>query len=190
MLQHVHFSTPGKDTLLDLGCGDAVVLIQALETFPSSQLVRAIGVDLDKPLLETAKEGILQEHSASATTNNDHDSILSRLELYHGDLTVKDEPLTTILSPNGLRGQCDHETTMRQLIDECSHIFVYLLPEALSKLAPLLLEAIEVTQKVVLSMRWEIPELAKYQVHGGAGQQYYVYDNKIPCVPLSGMEKK
>ncbi|KAF9192214.1 hypothetical protein BGZ50_008732 [Haplosporangium sp. Z 11] len=183
MLQHVQFSSPGKDTLLDLGCGDAVVLIQALETFPSSQLVRAIGVDLDKALLETTKEGILQERNASATTNDDHDSILSRLELYHGDLTVKDEPLTTILSPSKLKDQCDRETTMRQLVDECSHLFVYLLPEALSKLAPLLLEAIEVKQKVVLSMRWEIPELAKYQLHGGVGQQYYVYDNESRVSP-------
>ncbi|KAF9906279.1 hypothetical protein BX616_000762 [Lobosporangium transversale] len=166
MLQHVHFSTPNRDSLLDLGCGDGIVLVQALQTFPSTQLKRAIGIDLDKPLLEAAKDRIFlqaQTKTDPKSKTEMHD-ILSRLELYHGDLTTKDDLLSPVMptEPNSKAPQ-----TMKRLIEQCSHLFVYLLPDALSKLTPLLLEAIELQHKVVLSMRWEIPELKHYLIQGG-----------------------
>ncbi|KAF9354012.1 hypothetical protein BGX26_008230 [Mortierella sp. AD094] len=182
---NIKFSTPGKDSLLDLGCGDGLVLLQALQTFPQSQLVRAVGVDLDRPLLETARDMILQSKSMTtedledrhATSNfNDGNAILSRLELYHGDLLDRDEALSSIIAPSMARETAiDKPMTMRRLLQDCSHIFVYLLPAALSKLAPLLLESLE-QGKIVLSMQWEIPELKRYQTHGGADQRYYIYN--------------
>ncbi|KAG0198507.1 hypothetical protein BGX28_008042 [Mortierella sp. GBA30] len=184
LFQQVEFSSPGKDTLLDLGCGDGLVLIQALKTFPRSQLSRVIGVDLDLPLLETCRNQVLEIKQ----DDKDRHEILPRLELYHGDLTAKDDLLTAVLQPDvpqakdkaiSLSSSTSTKTatmTMRRVLQASSHLFVYLLPEALAKLAPLLLDAIENEQKVVLSMRWEIPELQKYLVHGGADHQYYIYE--------------
>ncbi|KAG0303923.1 hypothetical protein BGZ98_006141 [Dissophora globulifera] len=176
LFQHVDFvhaddgdTSNNASSLLDLGCGDGLVLIQALKTFPRSQLSRAVGVDLDRDLLETARTRLVQN-------DDDTDAILPRLELYHGDLTTKDDPLAPVLVPTS--GQQDTPTTsvsMRRLLDECSHLFVYLLPEALTKLAPLLLEALEQHHKVVLSMRWEIPELSHYLIQGGAEDGFYIY---------------
>jgi SAM-dependent methyltransferase len=201
MLQHVDFAvstlstTPGhwNNTILDLGCGDGLVLVQALETFSFSQLPRAIGVDLDRPLLEAARARIQQEHpptsssTSSSSTSNDISEydILSRLELYHGDLTEMHEPLTTIMAPPpppppphpNPTTTFSEPTTMDTLINQSSHLFVYLLPEALSKLAPLLLDALITKHKVVLSMRWEIPELSDYLVHGGEHHQFYIYQS-------------
>ncbi|KAF9575491.1 hypothetical protein EC968_002752 [Mortierella alpina] len=200
LLQHVHFSCPGKDTLLDLGCGDGLVLLQALRTFPSSQLTRAIGVDLDRSLLETCRDGVLnmsRSSSSSSSSNNNKDSdndnangngahdqndhhdhdVRSRLELYHGDLTAEDEPLTTVLYPPRPSQEDAPSKTMNRLLQESSHLFVYLLPEALAKLAPLLLKAVESDHKIVLSMRWEIEELDKYLVHGGLDQHFYIYSD-------------
>ncbi|KAF8976488.1 hypothetical protein BGZ46_008228 [Entomortierella lignicola] len=180
LLCNVKFSTPGRDFLLDLGCGDSLVLLQALETFPKSQLVRAVGVDLDRPLLESTRDKILNSKlvpSNDFTTNDEYD-ISSRLELYHGDLMNRDETLSPVLSPYTIAPSSIHEAgdgmTMRRLLHDCSHLFVYLLPEALSKLAPILLEAL-IQGKIVLSMQWEIPELKSYQTHGGADQRYYIY---------------
>ncbi|KAG0372981.1 hypothetical protein BGX24_012328 [Mortierella sp. AD032] len=187
MLQHVDFSTAsterGSGALLDLGCGDGLVLVQALETFPRSKLPRAIGVDLDRPLLEAAHDRIQQEHPSSTeaeVTASDHQQydILSRLELYHGDLTALQDPLTTIMAPPSCHettGTTPASATMDALINESSHLFVYLLPEALAKLAPLLLDAMVMKHKIVLSMRWEIPELSEYLVHGGGAHQFYIY---------------
>ncbi|KAF9947575.1 hypothetical protein BGZ72_010463 [Mortierella alpina] len=186
LLQHVHFSSPGKDTLLDLGCGDGLVLLQALRTFPSSHLTRAIGVDLDLPLLETCRDCVLnpplkdnnncENSGGNEGGGNDGDrDIRSRLELYHGDLTAEDEPLTTVLAPP--RPSTPQSQTMRILLQESSHLFVYLLPEALSKLAPLLLKAIESEHKIVLSMRWDVPALDKYLVRGGPDDQFYIYSD-------------
>ncbi|KAG0002376.1 hypothetical protein BGZ80_010321 [Entomortierella chlamydospora] len=186
---NIKFSTPGKDSLLDLGCGDGLVLLQALQTFPQSQLVRAVGVDLDRPLLEAARDKILQSKSmtiedpdSSHSTSNYNDTIesdiLPRLELYHGDLLDKDEALSSIITPSMTRETAiDKPMTMRRLVQDCSHIFVYLLPEALSKLVPLLLESLE-QGKFVLSMQWEIPELKRYQTYGDADQRYYIYSPK------------
>ncbi|KAF9176029.1 hypothetical protein BGX21_002272 [Mortierella sp. AD011] len=186
---NIEFSTPGKDSLLDLGCGDGLVLLQALQTFPRSQLVRAVGVDLDRPLLEAARDKILQSKSmtiedpdSSHLTSNYNDAIeydiLPRLELYHGDLLDKDEALSSIITPSmTTETAIDKPMTMRRLVQDCSHIFVYLLPEALSKLVPLLLESLE-QGKFVLSMQWEIPELKRYQAYGGADQRYYIYSPK------------
>ncbi|KAF9119580.1 hypothetical protein BGX30_003757 [Mortierella sp. GBA39] len=185
MLQHVDFSTTetnrGNSAILDLGCGDGLVLVQALETFPRSQLSRAIGVDLDRPLLEAAHDRIQQEHPSSTQPQaaSEYD-ILSRLELYHGDLTTMQDPLTTIMAPPNPQNTTPSPTaTMDTLISESSHLFVYLLPEALSKLAPLLLDAMVTKHKVVLSMRWEIPELSDYLVHGGEHHQFYIYQSTI-----------
>ncbi|KAF8939421.1 hypothetical protein EDD21DRAFT_439880 [Dissophora ornata] len=168
----VEFCTPNS-SLLDLGCGDGLVLIQALKTFPRSQLARAIGVDLDRPLLEAAKDKILLDNSGGLVNDDNCNAILSRIELYHGDLITKDDPLASIMTPPTLAANAP--ATMRELIQDSSHLFVYLLPEALSKLAPLLLEAVKEQQKTVLSMRWEIPELAQYLVHGGSEHHYYIY---------------
>ncbi|KAF9923688.1 hypothetical protein FBU30_006243 [Linnemannia zychae] len=162
--------------ILDLGCGDGLVLVQTLATFPCSQLPRAIGVDLDRSLLEASRERIQKEYPTSilqpsdASTNNQYD-VLSRLELYYGDLTIMNEPLTSIMVP------LHHSATetMDTLIHQSSHLFVYLLPEALSKLAPMLLDAIVTKHKVVLSMRWEIPELSDYLVYGGENHKFYIY---------------
>ncbi|KAF9290783.1 hypothetical protein BGZ68_006017 [Mortierella alpina] len=172
-------------------------------TFPSSQLTRAIGVDLDLPLLEACRDSVINiprsdrdhdhdhgydqandsdngndngnsDHNDSiADADDSHKDIRSRLELYHGDLTAEGEPLTTVLGPP--RPSHSQFKTMNMLIQESSHLFVYLLPEALAKLGPLLLKAIECEHKVVLSMRWEIPMLDKYRVEGGSDQQFYIY---------------
>ena len=183
LLQHVHFSSPGKDTLLDLGCGNGLVLLQALRTFPPSQLSRAIGVDLDLPLLEASRDKILSandndkglndQNASDADTSSDDQDMRSRLELYHGDLTTEDELLTTVLCPP--RPSHAPPKTMKILLQESSHLFVYLLPEALSKLTPLLLKAIESEHKIVCSMRWSIEGLDKYLVQGGSDQQFYIY---------------
>ncbi|KAF9147504.1 hypothetical protein BG015_010825 [Linnemannia schmuckeri] len=184
MLQHVDFPTAeinGSSAILDLGCGDGLVLVQALETFPRSQLSRAIGVDLDRPLLEAARDRIQQEHPSSPSTSGDSDErdILSRLEMYHGDLTAMHVPLTTIMAPHSRQSATattePKPATMDTLINQSSHLFVYLLPVALSKLAPLLLDAIVTKHKVVLSMRWEIPELSDFLIHGGERHQFYIY---------------
>ncbi|KAG0371385.1 hypothetical protein BC939DRAFT_476652 [Gamsiella multidivaricata] len=182
LLSHVDFSGPESGTLLDLGCGDGLVLVQALKAFPRSQLRRAVGVDLDRELLDYAKGKILRNNDDGRREGDDDGQeygVLGRLELYHGDLTTRDEALSVIMTPtaadHGAEIEGKESMTMRILLDECSHIFVYLLPEALSKLAGLLKEAVERRQKVVLSMRWEIPELRGYQVHGGVDLQYYVY---------------
>ncbi|KAF8941239.1 hypothetical protein BGZ47_007450 [Haplosporangium gracile] len=184
MLQHVDFPTAeinGGSAILDLGCGDGLVLVQALETFPRSQLSRAIGVDLDRPLLEAARDRIQQEHPSSQSISADSDErdILSRLEMYHGDLTAMHDSLTTIMAPPSRQNATAtielKPATMDSLINQSSHLFVYLLPVALSKLAPLLLDAIVTKHKVVLSMRWEIPELSDYLVHGGEHHQFYIY---------------
>ncbi|KAF9079864.1 hypothetical protein BGX23_003064 [Mortierella sp. AD031] len=195
MLQYVDFKSSSSSTttdggaLLDLGCGDGLVLIQALETFPRSQLPRAIGVDLDRPLLEAARDRIQQDHpsvpvtsTTEATAHGGQDDIQSRLELYHGDLTAMNEPLATIMTPPPPPPQQQQSTTvppttMDTLINQSSHLFVYLLPDALSKLAPLLLDALVTKHKVVLSMRWEIPELSDYLVHGGERHQFYIYQS-------------
>ncbi|KAF9992570.1 hypothetical protein BGZ65_012078 [Modicella reniformis] len=174
LLEQLDFSRSGKVSLLDLGCGDAKVLIQALETFPRSQLVRAVGVDLDRFLLNIAKEKILQ-----GTDSHDDDyAIMPRLELYHGNITTKDEPLDCVFGPSA----DDMSMTMRRLLQSCSHIFVYLLPAALAKLAPTLLEAVEHTtaHTVVLSMRWPIPELVQYQVQDVVDQRFYIYSSSTP----------
>lgn len=176
---------PGNinNAILDLGCGDGLVLVQALETFSCSQLPRAIGVDLDQPLLEAARDRIQQEHPSASFQPTLNDSseydILSRLELYHGDLTDMHNPLTTIMAPPhpNATTTLPEPTTMDTLINQSSHLFVYLLPEALSKLAPLLLDALVTKHKVVLSMRWEIPELSEYLVHGGEHHQFYIYQS-------------
>ncbi|KAI1318201.1 hypothetical protein EDD11_007084 [Mortierella claussenii] len=174
LFDHVQFSRSGSDTLLDLGCGDGLVLIQALKTFPPSQLRRTIGVDLDLPLLETSKTKIQEDTQHDIDDDDDSMPILSRLELYHGDLTANDEPLFPILTPPSRAGDNSRQC-MRRLVQESSHLFVYLLPEALSKLSLLLLEAIQIHHKVVLSMRWEIPDLRPYLVYGGEDQQFYIY---------------
>jgi len=162
MLTHVHFSsTEGQDTLLDLGCGDGLVLFQALDTFPKITLKRAIGVDLDRVLLEQA---------ITKVRSTEH---VDRLEVYYGDFSMLSNPLTQIYTPENSTSVA----TVGQIIAESSHVFVYLLPEALSKLASLLLEAVE-NNKIVLSMRWEIPQLAPYLVHGGAHEQFYIYQNR------------
>lgn len=174
MLKHVEFVSPGPGMLLDLGCGDGLVLRQALETFPPSTLHRAVGVDLDKPLLEQSRDKIL---------NGKEDAILSRLELYYGDIIAQHDPLLPILVPSRLNdlplstatAEKTQATTMDELIQSSSHVFVYLLPDALSKLAPLLLNVVEKKRKVVLSMRWEIPELHQYLACGGSQQQFYIY---------------
>ncbi|KAG0078876.1 hypothetical protein BGZ90_004127 [Linnemannia elongata] len=188
MLQHVDFSSTSEtnggssSVILDLGCGDGLVLVQALETFPRSQLSRAIGVDLDQPLLEAARDHIQQQpqqHPSSTQPQpaSEYD-ILSRLELYHGDLTTLQDPLTTIMVPPSSQNTTPSPAaTMETLINESSHLFVYLLPEALSKLAPLLLDAMVTKHKVILSMRWEIPELSDYLVHGGEHHQFYIYQS-------------
>ncbi|KAF9288651.1 hypothetical protein BGZ74_000869 [Mortierella antarctica] len=148
----------GQDTLLDLGCGDGLVLFQALDTFPKAALRRAIGVDLDRALLEQA---------ATTVRTTEH---TNRLEVYYGDFSMLSNPLTEVYTP----ANSTPTATVGHLIAESSHLFVYLLPEALSKLASLLLESVE-NNKVVLSMRWEIPELTPYLVHGGSHDQFYIY---------------
>ncbi|KAG0016928.1 hypothetical protein BGZ81_010983 [Podila clonocystis] len=159
MLSHVHFfGTEGQDTLLDLGCGDGLVLFRALDAFPKAVLRRAIGVDLDRALLEQV---------ATTVRTTEH---TDRLEVYYGDFSMLSNPLTEVYTP----ANSTPTATVGHLIAESSHLFVYLLPEALSKLASLLLEAVE-NKKIVLSMRWEIPELAPYLVHGGPYEQFYIY---------------
>ncbi|GJJ79184.1 hypothetical protein EMPS_11543 [Entomortierella parvispora] len=171
MLQHVEFQSPGQDTLLDLGCGDGLVLRQALETFPPSKLKRAIGVDLDKALLEQSRDTFLTKEKQQKAEG---DPILSRLELYYGDIIAQHDPLLPIMVPTTQLEE-SNTATMEALIRSSSHVFVYLLPEALSKLAPLLIDVIESKKKVVLSMRWEIPELQRHLVCGGSQQQFYIY---------------
>ncbi|KAF9405615.1 hypothetical protein BGZ94_003449 [Podila epigama] len=165
MLSHVHFSSPGQDTLTDLGSGDGLVLFQALDTFPKSDLRWAIGVDLDQTLLEQA---------ATKVMPTPH---MDRLEEYYGDFTQLSNPLHQILAPTVATGEAAPPVAANvgQVVARSSHLFVYLLPEALSKLVPILLEAVEQQAKIVMSMRWEIPELEKYLVHGGVSHNFYIY---------------
>jgi len=176
MLQHVEFKSPGQDTLLDLGCGDGLVLRQALETFPPSKLKRAIGVDLDKPLLEQSRDTFWTQEkrrSNNEEREEEKDLVLSRLELYHGDIIAQHDPLLPIIIPSSQEES--KVVTMEGLIQSSSHVFVYLLPEALSKLASLLVDVVENKRKIVLSMRWEIPELQRHLACGGSQQQFYIY---------------
>ncbi|KAF9346894.1 hypothetical protein BGX34_003549 [Mortierella sp. NVP85] len=202
LFSQVNFSSPGQDLLVDLGCGDAKVLVQALKTFPPSRLVRAVGVDLDQSLLHATKDKILQEakegkeeEGGMKNCDNGHgddndnegqkkeeekvgQAIIPRLELYCGDITTMDDPLECIMSPSSGQEINMSRTimTIRKLLQDCSHVFVYLLPSALTKLAPILLEAVKHDRKVVMSMEWPIPELAQYQVQSTAGDgQFYVY---------------
>ncbi|KAG0221521.1 hypothetical protein B0O80DRAFT_528972 [Mortierella sp. GBAus27b] len=174
LFAQVEFSSPGNNSILDLGCGDAKVLLQALETFPRSQLARAVGVDLDLTLLTSTHEKILQDME---TTPPNHDyAVLPRLELYHGDITTMDEPLRSITdSSTADHGHNTPTVTIQTLLQECSHIFVYLLPPALTRLAPILLEAVKDKRKVVMSMRWPIPELAQYRIQSSVDDSYYIY---------------
>ncbi|KAF9439111.1 hypothetical protein BGZ76_011349 [Entomortierella beljakovae] len=98
LFREIEFNGSGNDSILDFGCGDGLVLLQALRTFPQSQLTRSVGVDLDRALLEASRDKILLEQSESSSASNF--SILSRLELYHGDLLKKDDPLSPILTPS------------------------------------------------------------------------------------------
>jgi len=206
LFSKVNFSSPGQDSLVDLGCGDAKVLVQALQTFPPSRLVRAVGVDLDQSLLNATKDKILQEAEEEADEegreevmkncdnghgdDNDNEeqkkeeekvgqAIIPRLELYGGDITTMDDPLECIMRPSSGQETTNMSRTImtiRKLLQDCSHVFVYLLPSALTKLAPILLEVVKQDHKVVMSMEWPIPELAQYQVQSTAGdEQFYIY---------------
>ncbi|KAF9975635.1 hypothetical protein BGZ73_000649 [Actinomortierella ambigua] len=167
LLDHVDFST-GNEVLLDLGCGDGIVLVQALKRYP--ELKRVIGIDLNEALLAKAKAKL------EDTVHSQNGQPQQHAELYCGDLTNRTDPIKTILDTDNTPMD-DHPRpeTVGSLIQQSTYLFVYHLPPALQKLGPVLLEAVEQQGKTVLSMQWEVPALAPYLVYGGSEQNYRIY---------------
>ncbi|KAG0254107.1 hypothetical protein DFQ27_007021 [Actinomortierella ambigua] len=180
LLDHVDFGT-GNKVLLDLGCGDGIVLAQALRRY--SGLKRVIGIDLDQELLTKAKdklEDAVQHQQQQQQQQEQQHLHRQRAELYCGDLTNLTDPIKTFFDTtdcSSLEDEGHHRPaeTVGSLIQQSSHLFVYHLPAALEKLGPVLLEAVEQHGKTVLSMQWEVPALAPYVVFGGPEQHYRIY---------------
>ncbi len=161
----------GPRVLLDLGCGDGDVLMAALSHFPS--LNCAIGIDLDMQLLTRAHERL------------SHASLRERALLYCGDFLDTAEGLLPVHNSHTVTSLCHmhpyqvqtenittHSHTapdvnasagdrvqMHSLLDRADVIFVYLLPEALRKLEPLLVTCLARGDVTVISMQWPLPSV-------------------------------
>ncbi|KAG0224037.1 hypothetical protein BGW42_005407 [Actinomortierella wolfii] len=177
LLDQIDCSTEDS-MLVDLGCGDGIVLAQALRRHP--ELKRVVGIDLDRTLLDKAKdslEDIITNHATKGSLCTPPPQP-PRAELYCGDLTNLTDPIELILDTSPSSVPERPQTTVGAIIQQSSHLFVYHLPTALQKLGPILLDAVENQGKIVLSMQWEIPALEPYLVYGGPEQNFRIYRKK------------
>lgn len=144
--------------IIDLGCGDGRILIAALRSLPSIE--RAVGIDLDRALLERARE--------AAETEGFSD----RFELMLGDI-VGDEGVRMLGGDAEAEAE-EREPTVRELMAASDVVFVYLLPEALKKLAERFVERLE-NGGMVVSVQWEVIGLERYLHAGGLKDGYHIY---------------
>ncbi|OZJ03338.1 hypothetical protein BZG36_04210 [Bifiguratus adelaidae] len=151
---HVHRD---QFQIADLGCGDGVILFAALDRWKTG-LTKVIGIELDKALLVSIREKAGEKD-------------IKRMELWVGDMTGEGsiypwpEPQDTQRAEN------------KRAIDvlaECSVVFVYLLPDALVKLKPLLAECLQLGA-IVVSLQWPIQDLDTSLMCSDPQQGYYLY---------------
>lgn len=129
--------------ILDLGCGDGEVLIAALKFFSDTKV---IGVELDEKLLLVAHENLQKEN------------LRNRALLFCADF-LSTEPLRGISNDSEVV-----ESKLSDLFSSVDYIFLYLLPEALRKLIPMLTKEIQRAGVTVISMQWEALGLEQFLV--------------------------
>lgn len=150
-------SSSAPKCILDLGCGDGEALIAALKFFAST---RVIGIELDEKLLQSAHENLQKEN------------LRDRALLFCGDFLSTD-PLRSRTNQDGAI-----DTRLAELLSSVDCIFVYLLPEALRKLIPLLTKEI-LRGGTVISMQWEAVGLEQFLVlPHETTDGYFIYRGK------------
>ena len=114
-----------NDVFFDLGCGDGRLLVMALETaFKKNSGLRCVGIEYDEDLSNNAKENIKN----ALTRLHDDTSSLSAQAFIRWD---------DVLNEKEKRNNTEQLT----LLNDATAVFVYLLPDGLRKVKPLLIEA-------------------------------------------------
>ena len=144
--------SPG-DALVDIGCGDGRVLLSAAKREP--RLYRCIGLESDPLIFDKAKirvDDFNQHEEASGAT------ISKRVHVELFGLDASSSGAATLLDTIAL--EC--ETLQKQVQDEDTHrqkksshklaIFVYLVPNGLKVIQPLLHQLVKRGGKVVSNM--------------------------------------
>lgn len=118
-----------NDILFDLGCGDGRLLVTALQTALENQSeLRCVGIEYDQTLSETAKANI-QEVFARTGCNASSKRAYIRWD------DVLNEKKRGNVSTAGA------DAEQLTLLNDATAVFVYLLPDGLRKVKPLLVEA-------------------------------------------------
>ena len=137
-----------NDLLADLGCGDGRVLVQAVKAYGC----QALGVELDDDLL----------HRAAETVAALPDEMRKRIEIRRGDLFNTAAEWVASAAEGSVFGQRARP----------SLLVLYLLPEALKRLSPLL-EPLLVHGTKVCTLGWAVPGWHLHLHKKGPGWHIY-----------------
>ena len=112
-----------NDVLFDLGCGDGRFLVVALEAALDREIrLKCVGIEYDQALSQTAKQNLQKVQTSSEQAFIRWDDVLNE----------KGRGNTPTLASN------IEELT---LLNDATAVFVYLLPDGLKKIRPILMEA-------------------------------------------------
>ena len=182
---------PHVITLLDLGCGDGRVVLEAAEAVAQSAAagaygpqvtvrhVSALGLDLDEALIDRAKLLALNRssHRSAAGAAVGDPSLLPketttisyRFEVQDLLQLTAEACVAMAVGPSPPSCEEGHDSTKKKEdLEEVKRIvvvFAYLLPEALKLLEPLISQLLPRVTCVV-SNRWDIPYLEPWRAKG------------------------
>ncbi|KAI8995929.1 hypothetical protein BC832DRAFT_595745 [Gaertneriomyces semiglobifer] len=163
-----HTSGPANrtHTIIDLGCGNGTLLSGlggGLREYGVD--VKMIGIDLDEKLVKQA-----QERVEPADT-----WLFENLELYVGDIL---DP-TPVDRVHPIQAAVRNSDTVLDLVGRATIVVLYLLPEAIEKLASRLMEQLT-AGKMVISIRWPLKsrthEFDGFAISQGDG--FWAYQQK------------
>lgn len=167
------------DVLYDLGAGDGRV---CLEAFAHRRCYYSVGIEIEPVLIQRFQH--LIQDLATTTVDNENNSGTSsnsttpspHIVAYQGDLR---QVLTSLVHKNNsliVPSATTTNTTSQTLLPDPTVITLYLLPEAIQEIEPLLIELLRQHEALrILCNTWGFQTLQPYRTKNVNGTTLYLY---------------
>lgn len=173
-----------SDVLYDLGAGDGRV---CLEAFVHRRCHSSVGIEIEPILIQRFQHLIqdltttLAEDNTNGTTNST--TPVPHIVAYQGDLR---QVLTSLVHKNNnhfivvpTATTTSTSTTSQTLLPNPTVITLYLLPEAIQEIEPLLIELLRQHKALrILCNTWGLPTLQPYRTKNVNGTTLYLYTDQ------------
>jgi hypothetical protein len=130
------------DVLFDLGCGDARLLLEAVQQTPG---LRAIGIEIRQLFVDRAIAAVM---AATATETNNHTMARSRIDIRLGDMTVPSSYNTA--PPENEKNAATSSVSMigelckgLKLNNDATVVYLFLTPKALDQIHHVLKDLVQ-----------------------------------------------